>query len=144
MMVRARAVASILVAALSLSNDAAAQEALQPFAPPVGRIIVTERSDFSRYDDGHYVGHVYREARLNLAVSCQPDNSTIWRGEALVLEETMHDQRATARRLDTSLPVEFKAGVQGSTQVHGRRRLPDIAGVPRLLPPRVASRPLDG
>jgi outer membrane protein OmpA-like peptidoglycan-associated protein len=130
MMVRARAIASFMVAALALSIDAAAQDALHPFAPPVGRIIVTERSDFSRYDDGHYLGHVYREARLNLAAATRPDNSTIWRGEALVLEETMRDQRATARRLDTSLPVEFKAGAQGSTQFTVDEGYPILRGVP--------------
>ncbi|HUW69949.1 MAG TPA: OmpA family protein [bacterium] len=130
MMVRARAIASFMVAALAFDIDAAAQDVLHPFAPPVGRIIVTERSDFSRYDDGHYLGHVYREARLNLAAATQPDNSTIWRGEALVLEETMHDQRATARRLDTSLPVEFKTGAQGSTQFTVDEGYPILRGVP--------------
>jgi len=129
-MPRVHAAVPLLLVALALTVDVAAQDALQPFVPPVGRVIVTERSDFSRYDDGHYVGHVYREARLTLAVASQPDGSTLWRGESLVLEETMHDQRAAAHRLDTSLPVEFRSTGQGTTQFIVDEGYPILRGVP--------------
>lgn len=127
-MADARAV--VVMVLLATTFSAAAQDALRPFSPPVGRIAVTERSDFSRYDDGHYIGHVYREARLTLSAATQPDGGTIWRGESLVLEETMHDQRASARRLDASLPMEFRVGTQGATRFTIDEGYPILRGVP--------------
>ncbi len=127
---RAHAAIPLSLVALVLTGNAGAQDALQPFAPPAGRVIVTERSDFSRYDDGRYVGHVYREARLTLAVTSQPDGGTLWRGESLVLEETMHDQRALAHRLDASLPVEFRSAAQGATYFIVDEGYPILRGVP--------------
>lgn len=121
---------AVVMVFLAATFDAAAQDALHPFSPPVGHVVVTERSDFSRYDDGHYVGHVYREARLTLAAATQPDGGTIWRGESLVLEETMHDQRASARRLDASLPVEFRVGTQGAVRFAIDEGYPILRGVP--------------
>ncbi len=127
---RAHDAVLLALVALAVTGNAFAQDALQPFAPPVGRVIVTERSDFSRYDDGRYVGHVYREARLTLAVTSQPDGGTLWRGESLVLEETMHDQRALAHRLDASLPVEFRSAARGATQFIVDEGYPILRGVP--------------
>lgn len=127
---RAHDAVLLALVALAVTGNAFAQDALHPFAPPVGRVIVTERSDFSRYDDGRYVGHVYREARLTLAVTSQPDGGTLWRGESLVLEETMHDQRALAHRLDASLPVEFRSAARGATQFIVDEGYPILRGVP--------------
>ena len=84
-----------------------AQDSLQPFSAPVGRVVVSERSDFSRYENGAYLGHVYREARLDLDATPLAGGRVKYEGEALVFEETLRDSRAVARRLDGAIPVAF-------------------------------------
>lgn len=121
---------AVLMVLFAASFDAVAQDSLFPFDPPASRVVVTERSDFSRYDDGRYVGHLYREARLTLAATAQTDGGSIWRGESLVLEETTHDQMTSVRRLDASLPVEFRVGVQGATRFIVDEGYPILRGVP--------------
>ncbi|MCP5453206.1 MAG: OmpA family protein [Spirochaetaceae bacterium] len=114
------------------------QADLVPFDPPAGRVIVTERSDFSRYEDGRYVGHVYREARLDLSLTRDDRGLARYSGEALVLEETMRDERAVARRLDEAVPVEFTAGPDGSLRFSVDRGYPILRGVPASPPSAVA------
>ena len=129
-----------LATALGLLAACAAhgQAALAPFDPPAGRVIVTERSDFSRYEDGRYVGHVYREARLDLSLARDDRGLARYSGEALVLEETMRDERAVARRLDEAVPVEFTAGPDGTLRFSVDRGYPILRGVPASPPAAVA------
>lgn len=91
----------------SLSIALGAQESLAPFSPPSGSVVIQERSDFSRYEDGRYVGHSYREARLDLSVENLQGPGLRYYGEALVLEETLRDQRIAAKRIDAALGVDF-------------------------------------
>ncbi|HOZ72028.1 MAG TPA: hypothetical protein PK179_05890, partial [Spirochaetales bacterium] len=124
--------------ALSAACVAQAQAGLTPFNPPEGRVIVTERSDFSRYEDGRYVGHAYREARLDLSLTRTAEGLARYSGEALVLEETMRDERAVARRLDEAVPVEFTAGPDGTLRFSVDRGYPILRGVPTSPPEDVA------
>jgi outer membrane protein OmpA-like peptidoglycan-associated protein len=123
---RVAAALSVVAAAV----PAAAQARLEPFSPPAGRVLVSERSDFSRYEDGRYVGHVYREARLDLSVSGAVGGRAEYDGEALVLEETMRDERAVARRLDAAVPVSFSVEPGGAVRFRTDEGYPILRGVP--------------
>ncbi|MBU0926117.1 MAG: OmpA family protein [Spirochaetes bacterium] len=138
-MARAQLRALILASALLSRSPAlaCAQSPLEPFSSPLGRVAVTERSDFSRYDDGRYVGHVYREARLGLEASPSIGGAVEYRGEALVLEETLRDNRAAARRLDAAVPVEFVVEPGGGVRFRVDEGYPILRGLPDA-PPRAA------
>lgn len=78
------------------------------------RFTLVERSDFSRYRDGKYSGHAYREARCSLA-----GQDALYSGEALVLEETLRDMRLSSRRIDRSFPVELELVRGGGLELPG-------------------------
>ncbi len=118
-----------LLAGAALCN---AQDALQPLTPSSSRVSVTERSDFSKYENGSYLGHVYREARLDLSVSLSPGDSVGYEGEALVFEETLRDERATARKLDAAIPVSFTVSARGDTAYSRDEGYPILRHVPSL------------
>lgn len=135
--VRIRLLAAASFAIIAGAAPVAAQSALEPFSPPAGRVQVTERSDFSRYEDGRYIGHVYRESRLDLSVSTASGRS-VYDGEALVLEETLRDERAVARRLDDAVPVSFTLEPGGAVRFKTDEGYPILRGVPDS-PPKAAA-----
>jgi outer membrane protein OmpA-like peptidoglycan-associated protein len=98
--------AAALLAASSLGVAAQGAAALGRPAPastaPGDALRLVEKSDFSRYVDGKYIGHAYREARGFLA----PEGDA-YAGEFLVLEETLRDMRSAARRVDRNFPVRL-------------------------------------
>ncbi len=122
------------LALLATPASLVAQVALQPFLPPFGHIIVSERSDFSKYEDGRYLGHLYRESRLDLAAETSAEGSTRYDGEALVLEETLRDERAVARRLDTAIPVSFVIEAGGAVRFTKDDGYPILRGLPDSPP----------
>jgi len=135
--IRSRLLAAASFAIIAGAAPVAAQSALEPFSPPAGRVQVTERSDFSRYEDGRYIGHVYRESRLDLSVSTAGGRSA-YDGEALVLEETLRDERAVARRLDDAVPVSFTLEPGGAVRFKTDEGYPILRGVPDS-PPKAAA-----
>jgi outer membrane protein OmpA-like peptidoglycan-associated protein len=101
--------------------------ALAPTAGAEGRFYLVERSDFSRYLDGKYQGHAYRESRCSLAPS---DDG--YAGSFLVFEETLRDMRSSARRVDREAPVRLvpaKADA-GGFQVVEDSGYPSLRGLP--------------
>lgn len=111
-----------------------AQTVLEPFSPPAGRIVVVERSDFSRYEDGRYIGHLYRESRLDLTMEAASSGALRYDGEALVLEETLRDERAVARKLDTVIPVSFSVDAGSSVRFTKDDGYPILRGLPDSPP----------
>lgn len=107
-----------------------AQSVLEPFVVPDGLIQITERSDFSRYDNGRYTGFVSREARLQLSRQHLPGGITQYEGEAFVLQETLRDQRASARLLDATLPVSFRISAAGHISFVRDEGYPILRGFP--------------
>jgi len=105
----------------------AAQDA--PAAPPHDPFILMERSDFSRYVDGKYIGHAYRESRGSLSPVAGEQG---YKGEFLVLEETMHDMRSVARRVDRAVPVSLSIGRWGSLDVQEDSGYPGLRGMPSM------------
>jgi outer membrane protein OmpA-like peptidoglycan-associated protein len=112
---------------------------LAPFTPVPGPIVITERSDFSRYENSRYTGFSFREARLDLVVEPRPDGSALYRGEALVFEETLRDMRAAAKMLDASVPVAFITAPGGAVNFLEDRGYPILRGMP--APPPEAVQP---
>jgi len=111
---------------------------LPAFVPPEGRVQITERSDFSRYTNGRYDGHTYREARLSLERRLLAGGITAYDGEVLILQETLRDLRASARQLDASQPVSFRVGPSGLVSFQVDEGYPILRGFP-LAPPQPAS-----
>jgi outer membrane protein OmpA-like peptidoglycan-associated protein len=99
-----------------------------------------ERSDWSRYDNGKYVGHVYREVRASIVP--EPVNnadSFLYRGNFFVLEETLRDMRQSARSVDEIIPVKFQIFRNGKLAIDDDQGFPAFRGFPAF--PTAAVRP---
>lgn len=125
-------------AAAAFAPAPAGAQALEPFSAPAGRVVITERSDFSRYEDGRYLGHVYREARVDLEATGGPEGRTDYRGEAIVFEETLRDLRAVARAVDGVVPIAFSLYPGGRVAFSEDEGYPILRGMP-APPPRPAA-----
>ncbi|MCX7655536.1 MAG: OmpA family protein [Treponemataceae bacterium] len=90
-----------------------------------GPYTLVERSNWARYDNGKYTGHVYRETRYRLD-PFQESEAVRYRGTVYVFEETLRDLQKVARPLDDIIPVEFTLSKTGSI------RLVDDQGYPLL------------
>jgi outer membrane protein OmpA-like peptidoglycan-associated protein len=90
-----------------------------------------ERSDWSRYDNGKYIGHVYHEVRSSI-IPEEPGNgeSASYRGNFVVLEETLRDMRQSARPVDLVVPVSFRINKNGRFTIDDDRGYPALRGLP--------------
>jgi outer membrane protein OmpA-like peptidoglycan-associated protein len=114
-----------------------------------GPYTLIERSDWSRYNNGKYIGHVYHEVRASIkpeAPASPPGsagkasgNSFRYRGNFYVLEETLRDMRQSARPVDAVIPVSFTVGRDGSITLEEDRGYPSLRGFPAF--PAEAVRP---
>ncbi|MDR2375578.1 MAG: OmpA family protein [Treponema sp.] len=118
-----------------------------------GPYTIVERSDWSRYDNGKYLGHVYHEVRASIRPEEQfvsygfdrssPDEgrntgespgkepeSFAYRGNFFVLEETLRDMQASARPVDDIIPVTFRVYRNGDMVVEEDRGFPSLRGFP--------------
>jgi outer membrane protein OmpA-like peptidoglycan-associated protein len=91
-----------------------------------------ERSDWSRYENGKYLGHVYREVRATIAplASRGPGGTIQYRGDFLVLEETLRDLSQSARAVDTVVPATFFVATDGRIDLKEDRGFPSLRGFP--------------
>jgi outer membrane protein OmpA-like peptidoglycan-associated protein len=90
---------------------------------------VTERSDWSRYDNGKYSGHVYREVRASI-VPVETGRGASYRGNFFVFEETLRDLRQSAQAVDEIIPAAFWIDDDGTTQIEDDRGFPSLRGFP--------------
>ncbi|MDR2245228.1 MAG: OmpA family protein [Treponema sp.] len=105
-----------------------------------GPYTLTELSDWSRYENGVYIGHVYREVRASIIP--QKDDAGSFReylGNFFVLEETLRDMRQSARGLDAVIPVNFRVGPDGGLTIIDDKGFPSLRGFPAY--PAEAVRP---
>jgi outer membrane protein OmpA-like peptidoglycan-associated protein len=118
------------------------------FADYTGPYTMLEISDWSRYDNGKYIGHVYHEVRASIkpepltnpaGPAGPPGNSVRYRGNFYVLEETLRDMRQSARPVDAVIPVSFTLGRDGSIKLEEDRGYPSLRGFPAF--PGEAVRP---
>jgi outer membrane protein OmpA-like peptidoglycan-associated protein len=94
---------------------------------------MTERSDWSRYDNGKYTGHVYRELRSSIQPLESTDASVLnYRGHFFVLEETRRDMRQSARAVDMTVPVHFQIRRDGAVFIADDRGFPSLRGFPHF------------
>lgn len=94
-----------------------------------GRYRLVERSDFSKYVDGAYLGHVYRETRALL--DGEPEAGGVrYRGGFLVFEETLRDAALVARRVEEEIPADFLVAPDGGLELSLDKGYPSLRGFP--------------
>jgi outer membrane protein OmpA-like peptidoglycan-associated protein len=99
---------------------------------------MVERSDWSRYDDGKYRGHVYREVRASLKAGVERNGgASQYTGAFFVLEETLRDMRRNARAVDAVISVSFRVSGDGNIEVENDQGFPSLRGFPAFPPEAV-------
>ena len=88
---------------------------------------IVERADWSRWRDGTYIGHAWREGRATLLPVEGGSDSR--KGEWFLLEETLRDQRAEAKALDESGSTRFNVGPLGAIGDDGLSPTPSLRGL---------------
>ena len=74
-----------------------------------GKILITERADYSVYIDGKYAGLTSRETRLYISETrLGNEEAYLYEGEAFVLQKTRKDGLKAALPIDSILPISFK------------------------------------
>ena len=74
-----------------------------------GKILITERADYSVYIDGKYAGLTSRETRLYMSETrLSNEDAYLYEGEAFVLQKTRKDGLKAALPIDSILPISFK------------------------------------
>lgn len=74
-----------------------------------GKMVITERADYSVYVDGKYAGLTSRETRLYMSeTKLGTGAGYLYEGEAFVLQKTRKDGHKAALPIDSILPVSFK------------------------------------
>ena len=92
---------------------------------------LVEKSDWMRYDNGKYVGHVYREVRASIVLrGAAADGTRHFKGNFFVLEETLRDLRASARAVNDVVPVQFKMYKNGNIEIEDDRGFPSLRDFP--------------
>jgi outer membrane protein OmpA-like peptidoglycan-associated protein len=95
---------------------------------------MVERSNFSRYDNGTYTGHVYREVRAAISPSgvdgADGGGLRRYKGNFIVMEETLRDMRQSARAVNAVVPVNFTLSPDGGIRIDNDRGFPALRNFP--------------
>ncbi|MDR2444974.1 MAG: OmpA family protein [Spirochaetaceae bacterium] len=92
---------------------------------------IVERSNFARYDDGKYLGHVYREVRASINPSGKDGaGAALYRGNFIVMEETLRNMMQSARAVNAIIPVNFALSAEGRMRVEDDRGFPALRNFP--------------
>jgi outer membrane protein OmpA-like peptidoglycan-associated protein len=128
--------AGFALAAIGAAQGQAADASgrLLPFVVPSGRVVINERSDFSRYDDGRYRGLVSRQSYLRLEVSTSATGAALYRGEVFALEELQRASQSQAGLVRDSLAVEFSVDARGRSSFTQDPGYPLLRGIPSPPP----------
>ncbi|MDR1249454.1 MAG: OmpA family protein [Treponema sp.] len=95
-----------------------------------GPYSLVERSDWSRYENGKYIGHVYREVRASIIPQDRGSAGLQYRGNFFVMEETLRDMRQSARAVDEVIPVSFRMNSEGAFVIDDDRGFPEFRNFP--------------
>lgn len=96
-----------------------------------GPYTVIDKSNWSRYDNGKYIGHVYREVRASIVPESGGDTGNLlYRGNFFVLEETLRDMVQSARQVDVIVPVSFEMYRDGDIKIETDYGFPSLRGFP--------------
>ncbi len=94
-------------------------ESLQFDYYPGEKFKILEKSDLRRYENGRFVGLSYREVKGVLEVTqgdsaaLKTNNGLKASGNFYVFEETKHDMRNMAKKIDKVVPVSFTISKEG-------------------------------
>jgi outer membrane protein OmpA-like peptidoglycan-associated protein len=92
---------------------------------------VIDKSNWSRYDNGKYIGHVYREVRASIVPQSHEDVAhLLYQGNFFLLEETLRDMVASARQVDAIVPVSFEMFRDGNIKIEKDYGFPTLRGFP--------------
>ncbi len=105
---------------------------------PGEKFSILEKSDFRRYENGRFVGLSYREVRGVLEVD-ETDRGMVAAGKFYVFEETKHDRRNVAKKIDQTIPVNFSVGKEGLFVSKEIMPFPTVQNFP-LFPKKGVSR----
>ncbi|MDR0644011.1 MAG: OmpA family protein [Treponema sp.] len=91
-----------------------------------------ERSDWSRYDNGKYLGHTYREVRASILPSQDDESETgfLYQGNFIVLEETLRDMRQNAKSVNMVVPARFRVNANGNYIIEEDNGFPSLRDFP--------------
>lgn len=135
-------VVAVLVFTLTCLVKPGATEPVTIVQAMTGKWYQVERSNWSQYRNGKYIGLTHRETRTTVTASPVPDGTTRFTGFCYVLEETMRDLQKSARSLDEAVMISFATTADGHMRITGVDN-----GYPRLrnfpLLPAVPVRPGD-
>jgi OOP family OmpA-OmpF porin len=97
---------------------------------PGDRLSFTERADLRRYEDGRFVGLSFREVRGIL--QAEPGQAPEARicGDFYVFEETKHNNRHVAKRIEAVIPVSFTILPGGLYRVEESQAYPALRSFP--------------
>ncbi|MDR2397474.1 MAG: hypothetical protein LBD74_01785, partial [Spirochaetaceae bacterium] len=133
-------------------------QAQQPSDPALllmsdaGPYSLVERSDWRRYDNGKYIGHVYHEVRASIIPQAESPpadggrtasrgeaqgQSLLYQGNFFVLEETLRDMRQSAQPVDAVVPVSFRIRSDGALTIDQDQGFPTLRGFPSFPPHQV-------
>ncbi|MFQ3547554.1 MAG: OmpA family protein [Termitinemataceae bacterium] len=94
-----------------------------------GAFSMVERSNLARYDNGKYIGHVYREIRYQLNPITDAGGNR-YRGTAYVYEQTLRDLQQSARLIDAVIPLELSIGSRGELNIEHDTGYPVLRNFP--------------
>lgn len=72
-----------------------------------------ERSNWSRYENGVYIGLTHRETRANVSSKGADEIGVRFNGFFFVLEETLKDMTSSAQGVDEIVPADFTVSRDG-------------------------------
>jgi outer membrane protein OmpA-like peptidoglycan-associated protein len=114
-----------------MSQDVSPAGAVRLTQGYAGPYTLTELSDWSRYENGKYTGHVYREVRASIIPRKAEAGSFLeYLGNFFVMEETLRDMRQSARGVDAVIPVNFRIGSDGNLTIIDDKGFPSLRGFP--------------
>jgi outer membrane protein OmpA-like peptidoglycan-associated protein len=100
---------------------------------------LVERSDWSRYRNGKYVGHTYHEVRASIVPQKITGSSDLlYQGNFLVLEETLHDMRQSARAINAMAAVRFRLNEKGDITLEEDNGFPTLRRFPLFPSQQIA------
>jgi outer membrane protein OmpA-like peptidoglycan-associated protein len=101
------------------------------FMDHTGPYTVIDKSNWSRYDNGKYIGHVYREVRASIVPEPRgAQGNLLYHGNFFVLEETLRDMVQSARQVDAIVPVNFEMFRDGNIKIEDDYGFPTLRGFP--------------
>jgi outer membrane protein OmpA-like peptidoglycan-associated protein len=105
------------------------QEALLSMSG-AGAYSFVERSDWSRYDNDKYTGHVFREVRASILPSAEDKGGLAYHGNFIVLEQTRRDMKLSAKAVNDVVPVRFQMKSNGNFELEDDKGYPSLRGFP--------------